>query len=152
MRNPLLALALVVLAVSARADALSELRRLAGQTDTDAAKIATPAPVMVAQKAAEKAATEPKVIRVTDVQWNEAFPIGKDVVKAAGMKVGTKEFEKWSCEYTEGAATARCDFAYNVWPEICWYGYDHVVADIAIKAVADPKTAVVVVLKEWRSN
>ncbi len=145
MKTPLALLAVVV-AVSAQADAFSELRRFAGPSAADMAKVAVPAPVLTA--AAEPSKAPPAVIRATSTQWNDKFPVSKDAIKKIGLKVGTKDFHKWSCEYTEGAASARCDYAYDVWPEMCWYGNDHVVADIDLK---DASKATVV-SREWRAD
>ena len=39
------------------------------------------------------------------------------------------------------------DFAYDVWPEMCWYGYDHVAADLPTSGGAPP-----VVKREWRAD
>lgn len=139
----LLAVLAVSLAVStARADAFSDLARLAGPSASDLAKAALPKPVMIAAPAVQA------VIRATSTQWNAAFPLSKEAVAAAGRAVGAKDWSKFSCEYSAGAASARCDFAYDVWPEICWYGYDHVVADLDLKNPKAPK----VVLKEWRRD
>lgn len=140
-------LALAVTASSARADAFSELRRFAGPSASDLAKVKLPTPVLIEGAAAAKTAAPP-VVRTTSTQWNPAFPLAKEAVAAAGRAVGTKDWSSFSCEYEAGAASARCDFAYDVWPEICWYGYDHVVADLDLK---DPKKAIVV-KTEWRRD
>jgi len=142
MTKLLCVLALAVSAAPARADAFSELRRFAGPSASDLAKVVLPNPVAVRASPAAQA-----VMRATSTQWNPAFPISQEAVAAAGRAVGTKDWSRFSCEYTPGAVSARCDFAYDVWPEICWYGYDHVVADLDLK---DPKTTKVV-LREWRS-
>lgn len=105
-----------------------------------------PAPVLIA--ASPAARTTPPVIRATSTQWNAVFPISREAVAAAGRKVGTKEWSRFSCEFRAGASEARCDFAYDVWPEMCWYGYDHVVADLDLK---DPKQAKVV-KTQWRRD
>ena len=145
MTKLLAVLALVLASSPLRADAFSELRRFAGPSAGDLAKVPLPAPVLI--EAAPGVSAAPRVIRVNDIQWDAAFPVSKEAVAAAGRAVGAKDWERFSCEYTAGGASARCDFAYNVWPEICWYGYDHVVADMDLK---DPKRSTVV-LKEWRS-
>jgi len=139
-------LALALSASPARADAFAELRRFAGPSAGDLAKVQAPAAVQIGTAVPAAPAATP-VLRVTSTQWDASFPVSKEAVAAAGLKVGAKDWERFSCEYTAGAASVRCDFAYNVWPEICWYGYDHVVADLDLK---DPKAAKVV-LKEWRS-
>jgi hypothetical protein len=146
MTKLLAVLVLVLAASTVRADAFSELRRFAGPSTGDLAKVQLPAPVLVEPAAAAPAATP--VLRATSTQWEPTFPVSRAAVAAAGMKVGAKEWETFSCEYVAGAGSVRCDFAYNVWPEMCWYGYDHVVADIDLK---DPKAAKVV-SKEWRGD
>lgn len=145
MTTPLLA-AFALAASFASAGAFDELRQLAGAASADLRPAANVAGAAVARAVGRAAAAADPVIRVNDSQWNAAFPLEKKAVDAAGMRVGTKAFHRYSCEYTPGAAAARCDFAYDVWPEICWYGYDHIVADLA---VADG--AATVVLREWRS-
>lgn len=137
-------LALTVSASTARADAFAELRRFAGPSASDLAKVPVPSPVLVSGVPA----AAPPVVRTTSTQWNPSFPISKEAVAAAGRAVGVKDWSKFSCEYEVGAAAARCDFAYDVWPEICWYGFDHIVADLDIRS---PKRAKVV-LREWRAD
>ncbi|MDX6771076.1 MAG: hypothetical protein SF051_16210 [Elusimicrobiota bacterium] len=137
-------LLLAVSASSAAGDALAELRRLAGAA-AETPAVTAPAGRPVAAAAAAPA--QDPVIRVTSTQWNPAFPLERKVVEAAGRAVGTKAFDRFSCEFTPGAAAARCDYAYDVWPEMCWYGYDHVVADLALS-----DGAASVVLREWRSH
>lgn len=142
MTNPLLLL--VLAASTAHAGALAELRLLAGDMTVAVPPAVKGAPVKPAVSAAPAA---PPVIRVTDVTWNPAFPLDKKAVEAAGLRVGTKKFARYSCEYASGAAAARCDFAYDVWPEMCWYGWDHVIADLPLDG-----TAPAVVSKGWRAD
>ncbi len=124
-----LPLVLALFAQSVSAGALAELRQLAGAAADELRPVAPIAGAPVARAAAQ---ADP-VIRVTDVTWNAAFPLERKVVEAAGRRVWTKAYSRFSCEFTPGAAAARCDYAYDVWPEICWYGYDHVVADLALR-------------------
>lgn len=144
MTKWLAVLALALSASIARADAFSELRRFAGPSASDLAKVRLPSPVLVEGVPA----AAPPIVRTTSTQWNPSFPISKEAIAAAGRVIGTKDWSRFSCEYEVGAASARCDFAYDVWPEICWYGFDHVVADLDLKA---PKRAKVV-LREWRAD
>jgi hypothetical protein len=138
----------LALAVSfASAGALDDLRQMAGAAAAELRSAPTVAGAAVARAMGRAAAALDPVIRVNNSQWNPAFPLEKSTVDSVGRQVGTKAFYRYSCEYTPGAATARCDFAYDVWPEICWYGYDHVVADLA---VADG--AATVVKREWRAD
>lgn len=145
----LAALSLTISAVSVRADAFSDLVRMAGPSAGDIAKIQTPigSPIGMPVEAPAPSAQQ-TMIRVTSQQWDASFPLKREIVAAAGRKVGTKEWSKFVCEYVPGASVARCDFAYDVWPEICWYGFDHVVADLDL---SDPK-ATKIVSKEWRRD
>lgn len=144
MTKLLLPLSLLLAASAVRADAFSELRRIAGPSSGDLSRIAVPA----GSPAGPAAAGRPEPMRVTSQQWNRAFPVPQEAIAAAGLLVGTKKQESWACEYYAGSTSVRCDYAYNVWPEMCWYGYDHVVADLTIKTPDQPK----VVLREWRAN
>ncbi|MDP3544033.1 MAG: hypothetical protein Q8T11_16325 [Elusimicrobiota bacterium] len=137
-------LALALSASTARADAFSELRRFAGPSASDLARVPMPSAVLVEGTPA----AAPPLIRTTSTRWNPSFPISREAVAAAGRAAGTKDWSKFSCEYEVGAASARCDFAYDVWPEMCWYGFDHVVADLDLKSPKRPK----VVLREWRAD
>jgi len=139
----LVVLALALSASPVRADAFSELVRLAGPSASDLAKVRLHGGVPISAPSAQAT-----MIRVTSTQWDSSFPIKREAIAAAGMAVGTKGWSNFSCEYTPGASSARCDFAYDVWPEMCWYGFDHVVADLDLK---DPKTTKIV-SKEWRKN
>lgn len=145
----LAALALTFSAASVRADAFSDLVRMAGPSAGDIAKIQMPGGVPVGMPVvAMPPSAQQALIRVTSTQWDAAFPVKREFIAAAGMKVGTKEWTKFACEYVPGASTARCDFAYDVWPEICWYGFDHVVADVDLKDLKATK----IVSKEWRKD
>lgn len=138
----LFAVILAASAGSARADALSELLRSAGPAADLLAQAPLPKPVAAA------AAARPGVVRVTSSDWNERFPLSREQVKAAGRKAGTKAHSRFSCEWREGAEKATCDFAYDVWPEQCWYGFDHAYADVSL---ADPDRPVVT-KREWRAD
>lgn len=137
-------LALALSASTARADAFAELRRFAGPSASDLAKVSVPSPVLVGS--APSAA--PPIVRTSSALWNPSFPISKEAVAAAGRASGAKDWSRFSCEYEVGAASARCDFAYDVWPEMCWYGFDHVVADLDIRSPERVK----VVRREWRAD
>lgn len=142
------ALVLTLSASMVRADAFSDLVRMAGPSAGDIAKIQMPGGAPIGMPVVQAApSAQQTLIRVTSTQWDASFPLKREIVAAAGLKVGAKEWNRFACEYVPGASSARCDFAYDVWPEICWYGYDHVVADLDLK---DPK-ATKIVLKEWRS-
>lgn len=135
--------ALVFAASLVSAGALADLRRLAGPAGDDLPQV-----VRVSGAPASASAPAPvAAIRVSDAAWNPAFPLPKAAVDAAGLSVFTKAFTRYACEYVPGAAAVRCDFAYDVWPEICWYGYDHVVVDLPV-AGGEPT----VVSREWRRN
>lgn len=148
----LAALVLTLSAAPVHADAFSDLVRMAGPSAGELARVQRPGgtpigtpigmPVVQTAPSAQQA-----MIRVTSTQWDSSFPLNRETIAAAGRAVGTKEWSRFFCEYTPGASTVRCDFAYDVWPEISLHGYDHVVADLDLK---DPK-AVKVVLEEWRS-
>ncbi len=144
----LAALALTLSASSVRADAFSDLVRMAGPSTGDIMKIQMPAGSPIGMPVIAPASVQQTMIRVTSTQWDASFPLKREAIAAAGLKVGTKEWYKFACEYVPGASVVRCDFAYDVWPEICWYGFDHVVADLDLK---DPK-ATKIVSKEWRKD
>ncbi len=144
MTKWLAVLALALCASASRADAFSELKRFAGPAASDLAAVPLPAPVLMEGSPA----AAPPVVRTTSTRWNPSFPIPKEAVAAAGRAAGAKDWSKFSCEYEVGAATARCDFAYDVWPEMCWYGFDHVVADLDLRSPRRAK----VVLREWRAD
>ncbi len=124
-----------------RADALSDLLSAAGPVAVERL-----AQVQLPKPAAEP--PRPGVVRVTTASWSAKFPLSKEQVKAAGRKAGTKDHARFSCEWREGADKATCDFAYDVWPEQCWYGYDHSYADVSLADPANP----VVTKREWRAD
>lgn len=105
----------------------------------------TPKPVFAYTPAADG---QPAIVRVSSTLWHAKFPISKELVKQAARKAGTKEESRFTCEWREGADKATCDFAYDVWPEMCWYGYDHSYADLSLKDPANP----VVTKREWRAD
>ncbi|UPT72665.1 MAG: hypothetical protein M0D55_11975 [Elusimicrobiota bacterium] len=88
------------------------------------------------------------IVRVSSTLWSPKFPLKKEQVVEAARKAGTKDASRFTCEWREGADKATCDFAYDVWPEMCWYGYDHSYADVSLKDPANP----VVTKREWLAN
>lgn len=138
-------LPLLLLSASvARAGALSELVALSGASELPV----VPAPRSAPARALVSArATPPDTIYTSRTVWNAAFPLEKKAVEKSGEDLTNKPFTNYRCSYDKGAASARCDYAYDVWPEICWYGYDHVIVDIEL--ATGKRTEV---KREWRAD
>lgn len=136
---------LMLAASAASAGAFSDLLSMSGAAEPPAVP------------AVKGAAAAPRVLRVSQAQsdviytsrtvWNAAFPLTRQAVEAAAAGLMQKEYANYRCEYNKGAASARCDYAYDVWPEICWYGYDHVIVDIELASGRRSE-----VKREWRAD
>jgi hypothetical protein len=151
-RALLLAFAVTCLAAPrASAQALADLFRMAGPTAAELTEALRKAGVPSGTPIGGPVVAGVPVpeVRVTDRRWSKDFPLTRDAVAAVAAKAGPKPaWAKFSCVYRPGAAVASCDFAYDVWPEMCWYGFDHALADLRVDRAGE----FFVTKTEWRAD